>query len=288
MTMCTLGSAAVPVSAFAVACLLPASPRAASDDILARSRAMYAALKSYADSGTVVYEYGTNSVSRHTFKTYYRAPRNFYFEFVEDKADGGSRWVIWCDGGDFQAWASDTGIRNVYPPGQGAAAFLGATYPSLGSATQIASLLFAKAGLNSTLVELTDMAAAGTEQVGGRLLQKLSGIARGVYGATGHVHNVRRTSVWIDPDSLVVRKIFEDTPNGTVAGSMRRITTTFEPQANPALDDSRFKFVVPSLQKHGADATSSPAARMPRTRRRTLHPSGPSHHQHQQQRTDVR
>lgn len=217
------------------------------DDILARSRAMYATLKSYADTGTVVYEYGTTSVSRHTFKTYYRAPRNFYFEFVEDKADGGSKWVIWCEGADFQAWASDTGIHNVYPPGQGAAAFLGATYPTVGSATQMASVLFAKAGLNSTLAELTDMAPAGTEQINGRAAHKLSGIARGIYGATGHIHNVRRTAVWIDTETLLVRKIFEDTPKGTVAGSRRLVTTTFEAQANPSLEDSRFKFVVPSL-----------------------------------------
>ena len=249
MTAETLRSVALPASALAVACLLPVSPDAASDDILARSRAMYATLKSYADTGTVVYEYGTRSVSRHTFKTYYRAPRNFYFEFVEDKADGGSRWVIWCEGADFQSWASDTGIHNVYPPGQGAAAFLGATYPSLGSATQMASLLFPNAGLNSTLVELTDMTPAGTDQINGRAAHRLSGIARGIYGATGHIHNVRRTAVWIDTETLLVRKIFEDTPKGTVAGSRRLVTTTFEAQANPSLEDSRFKFVVPSLQK---------------------------------------
>src|SRR5688572_27231312 len=94
---------------------LPALQPAASDSILARSRKLYASLKSYADTGTVMVEYGTSSVSRHAFKTYYRAPRQFYFEFTEDKADGGSRAVIWCDGGDFQSWGTETGVHSVYP-----------------------------------------------------------------------------------------------------------------------------------------------------------------------------
>ena len=55
-----------------------ASPRP-EDDILTRSRAMYASLKSYADAGTVVHEYGPTSESRHTFKTYYPRPATLLF-----------------------------------------------------------------------------------------------------------------------------------------------------------------------------------------------------------------
>ena len=122
-------------------------------------------------------------------------------------------------------------------------------YPTNGSATQIASLVFAKAGLVSTLAELEEMTPAGTELINGRSAHKLTGIAQSTYGATGRHVNVRRTTVWIDAETLLVRKIFEDTPKGAPAGSRNRITTTFEPQANPSLDDSRFKFVVPTLQK---------------------------------------
>jgi outer membrane lipoprotein-sorting protein len=235
-------------SVVAFACLFPTSP-GASDDILARSRALYASLKSYADNGTVTVEYGTTSVSRHTFKTYYRGPRHFLFEFTEDKADGGSRLAIWCEGGDFQTWWSDTGVQNVYPKGQGASAFITSTGPTAGSANVVASLVFANAGLVSTMGEVADMTAAGTEVIAGRPAYKLTGIAKSTYGATGHETNVRRTTIWIDSETLLVRKIFEDTPKGTPAGSRNRKTTTFEPQANPTLDDSRFRYVVPSLQK---------------------------------------
>lgn len=223
-------------------------PGAAQNDTLQKSRAVYAALKSYADTGTVLHESGINSVSRHTFRTYYRAPRHFFFEFNEDKADGGSVLAIWCEGGDFQSWWTDSRVHSTYPPGKGSAAFTSASSFTVGSAIQIPSLLFSTAGLVATMGELAEMTAAGTELIGGRPAHKLTGVARSKYGATGHVVNERSVTVWIDVETLLVRKIFEDTPKGFPAGSRNRITTTFDPQANPALDDSRFKFAVPRSQ----------------------------------------
>jgi outer membrane lipoprotein-sorting protein len=70
-----------------------------------------------------------------------------------------------------------------------------------------------------------------------------------MYGS-GYVHNVRRVAVWIDSETLMIRKIFQDTPKGMGGGGTRfRFTYTFEPQVNPALDDSRFKFAVPTRQR---------------------------------------
>jgi hypothetical protein len=46
------------------------------------------------------------NVHRHGFETYFRAPRQFYFEFDMDPRAGGERIVVWCDGGDFQSWLS--------------------------------------------------------------------------------------------------------------------------------------------------------------------------------------
>jgi outer membrane lipoprotein-sorting protein len=246
--MTGVGLRSAAASVVAVICLLPANRGVASEDVLARSRATYAALKSYSDTGTVVYEYATASVSRHTFKTYYRAPRQFLFEFTEDKADGGSRLAIWCEGADFQSWDSDTGIHNSFPRGKGNLPFVTSTFPTVGASTQIPSLLFPGAGLISTLAELGEMTAAGTETINGRPAHKLTGVARSTYG-TGHEHNIRRTTVWIDTETLLIRRIFEDTPKGVPAGSRSRRTTTFEALSNPTLDDGRFKFAVPSLQK---------------------------------------
>ncbi len=221
---------------------------AASGDLLSRTRATYASLKSYADTGSLVYEWGTSGVSRHNFRTNYRAPRHFLFEFNEDKADGGNRLAIWCEGTDFESWDSDTGVHGRYPPGKGIVPFMTSTYPTTGVSTQIPSLLFAGAGLVSTLAELGEMTPDGTETIDGRVTHKLTGIARSSYG-TGYEHNVRRTTVWIDAETLLVRRIFEDTPAGALKGTRARRTTTFDPHPNPVLSDGSFGFAVPSPQK---------------------------------------
>jgi outer membrane lipoprotein-sorting protein len=221
-------------------------------DVLARTRAAYKALKAYSDTGTVDVEFGPAAAplrERHTFRTLYRAPRHFYFEFNEDQRAGGERFVVWSDADAFHTWWSTTGLENSYPKGQGAAAFALGAVPTKNALLQMAPLLFQEAGLTGTLTEFTEAAVAGTEDGGGRASQKLTGIARSVYPATGHVTNVRQTTVWIDAATGLVRKVFEDTPRGTPAGTVGRTTTTFEPVANPALDDTRFRFTAPSSSR---------------------------------------
>src|SRR5262252_982039 len=61
--------------------------------VLQKARDTYVELKSYADSGTILEEYGTNFKDTHTFATYFiRAPRHFLLEFNKQ---GGDRYVIW-------------------------------------------------------------------------------------------------------------------------------------------------------------------------------------------------
>jgi hypothetical protein len=64
--------------------------------------------------------------------------------------------------------------------------------------------------------------------------------------ATGRGAHPRPTTIWIDAQTLLVRKIVEDTPAENPQGSLDRLTTTFEPRANPQLEDSVFRFAVPS------------------------------------------
>jgi hypothetical protein len=79
-----------------------------AEDILERSRAKYASLKSYSDTGTVLTQYHS-TVEQHAFTTYYRAPRYFFFEFRKTPKESNERYVIWCpDGEDFQDWWSTT------------------------------------------------------------------------------------------------------------------------------------------------------------------------------------
>ena len=211
-----------------------------SDDILERCRAKYASLKSYLDTGTVTTQYHS-TVEQHPFTTYYRAPRYFFLEFRKNPKESKERYVIWCaDGEDFQAWWSTTGNASHY--GRNPSVFALASYPTKGSALQIPPLLFPKAAMQGPISGLTKYRLDGTEDVNGRPCYKLVGELALAY-TTGAVTNAHPTTVWIDVETLLVRKVFEDT---STAGSVSTTTTTFEPQANPDLDDSHFRFTPSS------------------------------------------
>jgi len=219
---------------------------ASSDDILARSQAAYAALKSYSDTGSVDYEFGpTNGVVRehHTFKTFFRAPRHFLFDFV--KEDNADRFVIWSDDEAFHTWWQATGVAETYPKGQGAGAFVAGGMPTLNSLMQLSPWLFSQADLTGSLTEFTDAKLAGTEAINGHPCNKLVGTGKSVYRASGHVVNVRPMTVWIDAQSMLVRRVFEGATEGSPPNDVTRLTTTFDPQANPALDDAKFAFTPP-------------------------------------------
>lgn len=218
----------------------------AADDILERSRAKYASLKSYSDKGTVTTEYrgsgatGSPSVEHHTFTTDYRAPRNFFFEFRKNPKESKERYVIWCpDGEDFQDWWSATG--NTSHHGRNPNVFALGSYPTKGSVLQIPPLLFPKAEMQGPISGLREYRLAETEEVDGRSCYKLVGALALAY-KTGAVTEAHPTTIWIDVETLLVRKVFEDS-SGTV--SLNTTTTTFEPQANPTLDESQFKFMPP-------------------------------------------
>lgn len=234
--------------AHTTAVLMAADARPSAEQLLSQTRANYAVLESYADSGTVFTEYkdvqGPLIAERHSFTTRYRAPRQFLLDFNEDKQAGGDRFVIWSDGGDFNTWWLTTDVHERYPKGQGSYAFAQAALPTKGSSAQTPPLLFANAGLHGPLSDLARPKLVGMEELAGKPCHKLIGEVGLAYG-TGAVTNTRPTTVWIDAETLLVRKIVEDAVTGSPTGSVDRITTSFEPLANPELDDAQFRFTPP-------------------------------------------
>jgi len=232
--------------ALALGALILVGARATgTDDLFTRSRAMYASLKSYEDTGTVDAEYGLAKApahDHHTFTTAYLAPRRYFFDFR--KSGNADRFVIWSDDQAFHTWWKATGAVTDYPKGTGTNAFLMADPTTAGSAMKIPELIFGQAGLQGTLAHAADLVAEGTDVVGGRTCQRLVGTARDVYGATGREVNVRTLTVWIDPETLLIRRIAE-VPKDLPPGQVSRTVTTFEPHANPTLDPNRFRFTPP-------------------------------------------
>jgi outer membrane lipoprotein-sorting protein len=231
--------------ALAIACLVGAHSRpvvASSDDVLAKTQAAYAALKSYSDTGSVDTEFGPKeglAREHHTFKTFFRAPRHFFFDFV--KAENADRFVVWSDDEAFHSWWQATGVAEIYPKGQGAGVFVTGSVPTLGALVEIAPLLFSGAGLTGPITEFGDGKVAGTEAIDGHPCQKLVGVGKSVYG-TGAVVNVRPMTIWIDAQTSLVRRVFEDSSDGA---TISRTTATFDPQVNPTLDDAKFLFTPP-------------------------------------------
>jgi outer membrane lipoprotein-sorting protein len=218
--------------------------------LVEQSRARYTTLKSYADRGEVLDQFGPKPENsyRHTFRTYFRAPRQFLFDFRKDARSGGERIVVWCDGGDFQSWSSLTNQHQTYPRGSNTAVL---AFNQFGSATQraitlVPALIFQGSGLVSSFGEFGDAVSAGDEPIGNVRAQKVNGVARSMYAKTQRETNVRHAAVWIDAQTKLLRRIFEDTPDGLPPSAVMRITTTLEPQADPQLDDSVFQFTVPA------------------------------------------
>lgn len=240
-----LATGAIIILTFALASL-GTTPTAGNDDILSRSKAMYASLKSYADTGMVEETFGPGkspSHERHTFKTFYRGPRNFLFDFV--KFRNADRFVVWSDDNALHTWWKAIHQEQAYPKGQWQVPLLQGGPPTKGSLLQLLPWFFTQDKLFGTLTELGPTQLAGKELLANRQCYKLTGTAKSVYGATGYEHNIRPVTVWIDAETLLVRKVVEDTAQGAAPGWVQRTTTTFEPQANPSLTDVQFQFKAP-------------------------------------------
>jgi hypothetical protein len=121
---------------------------------------------------------------------------------------------------------------------------LNASAGTAGTSVLIPSLLFAKADLPGSIRQIREAAHAGFESVSGHRCHKIVGTAAQFY-PSGQMTNVRQVTVWLDAESLLVRKVFEDTPKGYPTSSFLRLTINLEPQANPRLEAASFQFTVP-------------------------------------------
>jgi outer membrane lipoprotein-sorting protein len=219
----------------------PATNAADSPEaILQRTRSAYTALSSYSDTGVVLSEYGTSSKDRHTFSTYFtRAPRHFVFDFHKQSGD---RYVVWGDPDAFHTWWKTTGNQTDYPNPNNAPAINQSGYSTAQSISKLPALLYGKDALQGLLTNFVDTALDGTEEIGSRKCYRIVGRASDFYG-TGKEVNIHKLTVWIDAESYLVREVREESK--ALPGQISRVTTTFEPQANPKIDDKHLQFAPP-------------------------------------------
>jgi hypothetical protein len=209
-----------------------------AQEVLQKTRDTYAKMKSYADTGVVLYEYGASSEDKHAFSTVFnRAPRHLLLDFHKQ---GGDRYVIWADPDAFHTWWKTTGQQSDYPnPNNTPAVALSGPQTS-GIALKIPTLLYGKA-FESAMLKIADPALGGPEDIEGHRCHRITGRASDVYSATGREVNIHKVTLWIDSESFLVRKTVEEFQ--APPGQRNRTTTTYEPQLNPALDEARFRFI---------------------------------------------
>ena len=224
-----------------------------AEDALQRSSAAYAALTAYADSGTVVDDAG-GFKDKYTFRTYFtRQPRNLFLDFsmIESEYNDGHTiksdyaTVIWMENGLLQTYVRTTQEHTTYPEdgGRQVEALKGATYGTKGVSVIVPSMIYTKAGLASVIQATEEATAAGSDAVDGRPCLKVTGIERWRY-PSGQVTGVRPVTIWIDAETYLIRKIFQDTPKSMPRGGISRRTTTFRPHANPSLAPTSFRYTV--------------------------------------------
>jgi hypothetical protein len=226
-------------------------------DVLKKTFAYYSTLASYSDTGTMV-EDGGGTGREARFTTYFRrASRDLYFDFQPLFSRSGtvkfdeskSRTVLWMFKNQMEKYQQPPGAHEVVNPDNGGQvkALGSTTYETRGTSIMIASLLYSQAGLPSTLSQIQEAEVAGIEDINKRRCQKITGVAWALY-PSGQRTNIRPVTVWIDVETQLIRRIFEDTPKGygSGTGAVLRYTFTFEPRANPVIEDARFPFKVPT------------------------------------------
>lgn len=226
-------------------------------DVLTRSIRSYAGLTSYADTGTVTVETG-GTLDQARFTTYFRrATRDLFLDYqsltsvtksTKFSIDmSGYRTVIWMFKGDMQTYDRQTGAHEAINADGGGQvqALQRANYGSHGVSILVPSLIYSQSRLPSTILQIEEAEVAGTEDLDGHRCHKVTGVAAAFY-PSGQRTNVRPVTVWIDVDSQLIRRLFEDTPKGYPAGGISRLTISYRPQANPTIDDAKFQFKVPA------------------------------------------
>ena len=219
--------------------LLRAEDNAAA--VFEHTRTVYAALNSYSDTGKVLKEYSPSSRDEGSFSTYFtRSPRHFLFDYRGPTSD---RLVVWGDPDAFHVWWKATGQLTDYPNPGNANAIILNDYPTRSVVTKIPPLLYSKAGLPGALQHFQPQEMTSAEDGMGHKCFRLEGVTSDTYGTTGRQVNVHLLALWVDASSYLVRKIVEQSP--APPGALNRVTTTFDPQPNPRLNDQVFQFADP-------------------------------------------
>jgi len=215
-----------------------------AEQVLQKTKDTYVAMKSYADVGTVVDEYGSAAKpmqDRHHFTTNFRrAPRAFVLEV---KKSSGERNVVWGDPDAFHTWGTTTGQQYDYPNPDNIGAISLSGRATANTSLKIPTLLYGKSPLAAMLLSFADPVLEGKEKIAAHECFRVAGRASDSYAATGKEVNVHRITVWIDASTYLVRQVKEEWK--PLPGTVNRTTTTYEPQIDTTIEEAKLRFAAP-------------------------------------------
>jgi hypothetical protein len=151
------------------------------------------------------------------------------------------------ENGELQTWSSKSQTHETYPAdgGQQVNALKNAGYSTASVSVLVPSHLYSRSGLASPLHATEDVEADGFETVNGRRCYRILGVERWRY-PSGQETGVRAITIWIDAETFLIHKVFQDTPKGMPRNAINRRTIVFRHLANPKLDPGLFRFTVPT------------------------------------------
>jgi hypothetical protein len=229
----------------------PALPKVLQDAV-----AMYGTLSSYADTGTIRQEV-PGIVDESRFVTRFRrGTGDLYFEYQGlTSTNPGTKFtidmrtqrtVVWMVANQMQKYDFAARAHETVAPGSGQVVTLqGLVHLTQGTSILIPSLLYPKARLPSSVLQLESAMLVGVEPIGASRCHKVMGTAAARY-PSGQRTGARPVTIWIDVESNLIRRVFEDTPEDYAPGAYSRTTITLDPQANTPIPDDKFKFTLPA------------------------------------------
>jgi len=210
---------------------LSTAPDLNAYEIMSRCVAAYAGCRSYVDLG--VQNDRSAGGAEVAFATNFERDRGFRFEFLRERVDAPfeeDRMVIWGTGTHVRTWWSIEGNTvESMPLPVGTAAAAEKTH---GASTTIPDLLMPASTSGLSHLPLRQPTRIGVEPVGTRLCFVLLEASAS-----------RETTVWIDTQSFLVRRMRAKTSVGTPSQFETEIVYT--PAVNVAIGGSDFEFEPP-------------------------------------------
>ena len=222
-----------------------------AEQIVELATQVYAKCDSYRDSGVAATTYTSEDrqwTGEKPFTTVFVRPSRIRFEYQDMSAgDPPPSYIIWADGNDVRTWSDvEPGVNR---PATVSMAIAGAAGVSQGTSHRIPSMLRPEPSASKSALELNyarriedgDVDGFDCFRIGGQSIRTPKTLGS---GDTGIVLHENSSTIWIDKQSYLVRRVDES----NVYDSFSTDTvTTYNPEINVEIPSELLEFGAPEI-----------------------------------------